>query len=241
MADGRVDDIYHHIKTQLLGYRLRPGERLNESALSAALSVSRTPLREALNRLVSEELVVLHPGTGFFARGLEAKGVFDRYELRLVLENAACRLACARASDADLGALAEDLEARGLALGGLTVGEACARDEAFHLGIARIAGNAALEAQLRRVSEQIRYIRWVSLTTGALRRSKDEHRALMAALIARDAEQATAIITSHVGKRMDQVTDVVREGISALYMDPDADLSQEILPGHINSTEEARS
>ncbi|MCC1494816.1 GntR family transcriptional regulator [Cognatishimia sp. F0-27] len=229
MADGRVDDTYLKLKAQLLAYRLRPGDRLNETALAQALDVSRTPLREALNRLVSEDLVVFQPGAGFFARGLDARAVFDLYELRLVLECAACALACARASDAALAALAADLEARGLDVAGLTVGEACARDEAFHLGIAKASGNAALEAQLRRVGEQIRYIRWVSLSMGALRHSKDEHRAIMAALVARDAARADAVMRAHVGKRMDEVTGFVRQGISALYMDPDADLSGEVL------------
>ena len=82
MAGPRVDDIYEQVKAMAVSFRLRPGDRLNEVALSKELGVSRTPLREALNRLVAERLFDFRPGQGFFCRPLDAQSVFDLFELK---------------------------------------------------------------------------------------------------------------------------------------------------------------
>ena len=71
MSDTRVEDIYGRLKAMVVGFGIRPGERLNEVALSRELGASRTPLREALNRLMAERLVEFRPGAGFFCRALE--------------------------------------------------------------------------------------------------------------------------------------------------------------------------
>src|SRR3546814_5999594 len=86
-------------------YRVRPGQRRNEGGLARELEISRTPLREAMHRLVSEGLLALISGRGFFARPLEVKEVFDLYEARLGLEIAIVQLACERATDEWLAAM----------------------------------------------------------------------------------------------------------------------------------------
>ena len=105
MSEGRVVDLYQALKQKAVDFSIRPGDRLNEGALAKELGVSRTPLREALNRLVAEQLLEFRPGAGFFCRALDAKSIFDLYELRAFIEAAAIRTACQRASDADLAAL----------------------------------------------------------------------------------------------------------------------------------------
>lgn len=229
MSEGRVEDIYEQLKAKAVGFDLRPGDRLNEGALARALGVSRTPLREALNRLVAEGLFDFRSGQGFYCRALDAQTIFDLYELRAILETAAIRLACARAGDADLAALHQMLHRTGLEVRGLTIAEACGRDEAFHMEIARLGGNAVMCAQLQRINERIRYIRWVSLSMGKLRRSKDEHIRIMAALQARDADTAADTINTHIGRRMDQITEAVRHGISNIYMDQPGALAEQVI------------
>ncbi len=229
MAEARVEDIYGEIKRMAVGFRLRPGDRLNEGALARSLGVSRTPLREALNRLVAERMVEFRPGSGFFCRTLEPQAIFDLYELRGVVEAATVRLACQRAPDAALGALKARLYESGLVVAGLTIAEATARDEAFHNGIAQAAGNAEMAAQLERINERIRYIRWVSMSMGTMRNSKAEHIAIMAALLDRDSAQAVAVVTGHIARRLDQITAAVREGITNIYMDQAGALAEQVL------------
>src|SRR3546814_9794077 len=75
-----------------IGYEFKPGEKLNEVALARRLAVSRTPLREALNRLGIEGLLRFQPGKGFFCRDLDVHEIFHLYELRKVVEVAGARL-----------------------------------------------------------------------------------------------------------------------------------------------------
>ncbi|WP_170336570.1 GntR family transcriptional regulator [Ruegeria arenilitoris] len=229
MAGPRVDDIYEQVKAMAVSFRLRPGDRLNEVALSKDLGVSRTPLREALNRLVAESLFDFRPGQGFFCRPLDVQSVFDLFELRQIIETAAVRAACAKASDEDLHLLMDQLFSTGIDISGLTVEEAVSRDEAFHLGIANLSGNMELLQTLTRINERIRYIRWISMSLDRVHRSKDEHKRVMQALLDRDPNEAARVLGAHIARRMDQVQDAVRHGISSIYMDGSEDISARII------------
>ncbi|MTI00873.1 GntR family transcriptional regulator [Roseibium sp. RKSG952] len=229
MAGPRVDDIYEQVKAMAVSFRLRPGDRLNEVALSKELGVSRTPLREALNRLVAERMFDFRPGQGFFCRPLDAQSVYDLFELRQIIEVAAARSACEKASDEELRSLSNELYETGIDITGLTVEEAVSRDEAFHLGIAKLSGNAELLETLRRINERIRYIRWISMSLDRVQRSKEEHKRVMQALLDRDANVAAAALGRHIVKRMDQVQDAVRHGISNIYMEGSDDISARII------------
>lgn len=217
MSEGRVEALYARLKDMAVDFRFRPGERLNEVALAQALDASRTPLREALNRLVAEQLIDFVPGRGFFCRALDPQSIFDLYELREVIELAAVRRAVERAGDTDIAALRDALYAEGLSVEGLTIREMTALDEAFHIGIARLAGNAELVHQLERLNERIRFIRWVDMANNT-DRTKGEHREIMAAIEARDGERAATVMRRHIAKRMDQIVAAVREGYSNIYV-----------------------
>ncbi|WP_210093895.1 GntR family transcriptional regulator [Ruegeria sp. HKCCSP346] len=229
MAGPRVDDIYDQVKAMAVSFRLRPGDRLNEVALSRDLGVSRTPLREALNRLVAERLFDFRPGQGFFCRPLDAQSVFDLFELRQIIESAAARSACTKATDEGLQRLRDELYETGIDITGLTIEEAVARDEAFHLGIARLSGNMELLQTLTRINERIRYIRWISMSMDRVQKSKDEHKHVMQALLDRDADEAARVLAAHITKRMDQVQDAVRHGITNIYMEGAEDISTRII------------
>ena len=228
MSETRVDDLFRHLKAKAVSFELRPGDRINEGALAAELGASRTPLREALNRLVAERFFEFRPGQGFYCRGLEAREIFDLFELRKVLETAAVRAACERASDAELKALKARLNAEGLETKGLSVAEACARDEAFHVGIAELGGNAELVAQLRLINERIRFIRWIEMAA-RVKQSKKQHVAIMEALAARNANKAARLLGEHIEKRMDQILDSVRAGIASIYVDGGEVLQDRVL------------
>ncbi len=217
MSEGRVEALYARLKEMAVAFRIRPGERLNEVALARALDASRTPLREALNRLVAERLIEFRPGKGFYCRDLDPTSVFQLYELREVIETAAVRKACERASDRDIQDLRDALYRDGLAYRGKTVREVTQFDEAFHVGIARLSGNEELVRQLTLLNERIRFIRWVDMAQ-RVTRTKGEHRLLMEAIELRDGERAAEVLRGHIVKRMDQVVASVKEGYSSIYV-----------------------
>jgi DNA-binding GntR family transcriptional regulator len=100
-----VNDLYEQLKEMAVLYTIRPGERVNELELAEKFDVSRTPLREALNRLVAESLLNFVPNRGFFVRELHRQDIFDLFELRRSIEASAVQLAVERADIKDVRAL----------------------------------------------------------------------------------------------------------------------------------------
>ncbi len=217
MSKGRVDALYARLKEMTVNFGIRPGERLNEVALSRQLGASRTPLREALNRLAAEQLIDFRPGQGFFCRVLDARSIADLYELRETIEIMAVRRACERATEEQISDLRESLYANGLAYLGKTVLEVTTFDEEFHLGIARLSGNAEFVRLLGLINERIRFIRWIDMAA-RVTVTKSEHKKIMAAIEARDADAAEMLMRQHIVRRMDQVVAAVKESYSSLYV-----------------------
>src|SRR3569832_1220939 len=129
-SDSIVDRVYEQLKAMAVSYEFKPGERLNEGDLAKRLGVSRTPLREALNRLNTEGNQRNTPDKGFFCRELDAHEIFDLYELRKSIEVASVRLAIKRAKDEDIAALLAFLDAAGPDPGERSSVELVALDEA---------------------------------------------------------------------------------------------------------------
>lgn len=76
-AADRSERAYNTLRKLIVEFKLKPGDRLNEVQLSRSLGVSRTPIREALNRLASEGFVSLKPNRGFFVRSLSIEGLVN--------------------------------------------------------------------------------------------------------------------------------------------------------------------
>ena len=208
---------YDRLREMAINYRFRPGERLNEGALAKELQISRTPLREAMHRLVSEGLLQSVGGRGFFARPLDVKEVCDLYEARLALETAIVRLACGRASRDWLEAMHGYLDRSVSAHESEPLERLLELDEGFHERIAECTGNLELLRMLRSINARIHFFRWVDMQ-GRRDNTQAEHRALIAAIGQGDAETAVGIAHSHVARRQDQIIDGIREGYARLYM-----------------------
>jgi DNA-binding GntR family transcriptional regulator len=219
-AADTVARLHETLRAMVIGYDIKPDERVNEVELARRLAVSRTPLREALNRLASEGLLVTAPNRGFRSRPLDTKEVFDLYEARRIVEVAGVQLACERAAASDIAALArfwDEAIARGERQGSAT--QLVELDEQFHERLLGLAGNAELARALERINAHIHFVRWIDLGREERRRGTyAEHRALLDALAARDAERCTAILGSHISRRLDQIVDVIKEGVVRLYL-----------------------
>jgi len=231
MAESRVGEIYAPLKEMAVNYHLKPGEKINEAALAKSLETSRTPLREALNRLVAERFFEFQSGKGFYCRELDTKTVFELYETREIIEEASVRRACERGSDAAIAKLKEFLLTKGMDYSGLTVGQSTQLDETFHVSIALLTGNDELVRQLQHLNERIRFIRWIDLSTRVLK-TKGEHLKIMRAIEARDAEKATAAMRVHIEVRMDRIVAIVKEGFSNIYVKGPQELQETLIEVH---------
>lgn len=213
-----VDRAYDAIRRMAIDFELKPGERLNESELAGRLETSRTPLREALNRLSMEGFLVRDGKRGFRCRSLDAKQVFDLYELRGAIEAAAARIACQRAEDSGLAQLDDLCETDEDIIESLPNSTLIDRDEAFHEALVGASGNDEMVRSLKLVNSQIRFIRGLDRETKHLR-SESEHRDIARAMIARDADQAADLLASHIYRRKDEILEVIRRGFLRIYMD----------------------
>ena len=194
-----VDRVYRTASQRAINWRFPPGERINEVALARELGVSRTPVREALNRLASDGFVRFVPNRGFLARDLTPELVRDLYELRAAIEVAAVRLACERASDEGIAKLARAWNTATENASARRLDRLTTADEAFHRGVSRLSGNEQLEATLERVNAQIRYFRHVDQESpDRLQRTHLEHAQVLEYLARRDARRAGDLVERHI-------------------------------------------
>ena len=212
-----VDRAYAALRAMAVEYRLKPGERLNESLLAQQLEVSRTPLREALNRLSSEGFLVRDGGRGFRCRALNAKQVFDLYEFRCEIEVAAAGLSCARAEETTLAKLEPLCETDETVLEALTPAQLIDRDEAFHEAVMQASGNDEMLRALRNLNSQIRFVRGIERERRHTR-SEREHLEIARALMRRDTAEVTDRLRAHIARRQDEILEVIHRGYSRIYM-----------------------
>lgn len=194
----RVEEAYRHLKTRIMSADLPPGASLNELEIAAALGTSRTPVREAIRKLEQEGLAMRYPNRGAIVTKLSMTDVLEIWQLREILEPAACRLAADRV---DREALAR-IERAILDLQGREMGpeeyEAFLRaDMDLHGLIVDSTGNAALRQVLGMLNERVVQVRVVT-SPARFRHAAAEHLAIIAALKARDAQEAMEAMRRHL-------------------------------------------
>ncbi|NQV98486.1 MAG: GntR family transcriptional regulator [Rhodospirillales bacterium] len=214
---SRVDHLYLVIKEMAISFDFKPGKRINEVELAARLGASRTPLREALNRLVAEEFLTFQQGRGFFCRELKPREMFELYQFRSVLEAASVRLTCEYATAAEVQDLVDFLDQTGPEDGGRSSAELVALDEIFHQKLMALSRNREMARVLDNVNARIRYFRWVDMDARRAE-TQGEHRKIVAAIEARDADHAVQLMDLHINKRLDQITSAIKESYSRIYM-----------------------
>ncbi|WP_166418663.1 GntR family transcriptional regulator [Cochlodiniinecator piscidefendens] len=225
--ESSVDRVYVCLREMAVNFEFKPEERLNESALSAKLGASRTPLREALNRLVAEGLLTFKNGRGFFCRSLSPARILELYEARAAIETEAVIRAIERASDAEIDAVATYLEDSEATYGACDdLPELLRMDEEFHTRLAELSNNAELLRMLANLNDRIRYVRLVNLqllhaNRGNLvddRSTLSAHRVIMEAIQARDTGAAVTALRGHIERRREETTEAVRIAYSQLYV-----------------------
>jgi len=219
---GTVDRVYEELKGLAIRYAIKPGSRLNEGEVARRLGVSRTPVREALNRLTAEGFLSFTPSQGFFRKPLDSTEVFDLYEMRQAIEVAAARLAAGRATEQSLRELDEFLSVSADYSDTRHVDRLVRFDEEFHERIVKLSGNHEMLTCLLNINDRIRFFRWIDMETGRRRDTQGEHRQVLEALQARDADQAADVLHAHIAQRRDQIVTQVREGYARIYVDDPA-------------------
>lgn len=209
---------YRSLRRMLFDFRLKPEERINEVHLARSLGLSRTPIREALNRLASEGFLDLTPNRGFHVRPLSSKGMIDLYELRMLIECAAFRLMCERAGDSQIDRLCAFWTQAEPRCDGRDPDLILQLDEGFHRLIAEGSGNPEILHLLDQINARIRLIRRVQIEHGPHRaRLIDAHRAIADAARRRDAETGVALLATHLRMTLAASKQALHELMLKLY------------------------
>jgi DNA-binding GntR family transcriptional regulator len=189
--------VYAELKRQILSLELKPGERIFEPAMAASLKVSRTPLREAMRRLISENLLEQQPTGAVLVPNLDEAVISELYEVRAAMESLMARNACIKATPSDIEAL------RGILARNAAVVEfaddAMRQGMALHSRLAEIAGNSWARRFHGQVSSQMeRYRHFTNSTQERRDQALAQHRALVDAVAAGDPDNAAKIAFEHV-------------------------------------------
>ncbi len=221
---SNVDRLYAELRQMAAAFAFKPDERLNESELAVRLGASRTPMREALNRLVAEGFLTFQSGRGFFCRPLTPQRILELYEARVAVECEALRLACTRASDqaiTDLGIFLDHAEPTYQACDDLD--QLLAMDEDFHMRLVNLSENQELAAMLNNLNDRIRYIRLIDLnrinqSELVTPHAPSAHREIFSALKRRDIKAADTAMRRHIERRREQATEAVQIAYAQLYV-----------------------
>jgi DNA-binding GntR family transcriptional regulator len=195
---SQSEEAYLKIRDRIVSLDLPPGSVVNETLLQHELKIGRTPIREALQRLVHEKLVHSVPHRGTFVTDVKITDLARITEVRVVLEAHAARLAAERCTAADEALLSEllaSLQARRV----MDQRELMRMDQQIHRQIYETARNSYLESTLERYFNLSLRLWFLVLDHDVrLRAAVEEHAQLLEAVMAHDADRADEIMRRHV-------------------------------------------
>ena len=203
--------VAQRLRQMLVENRIAPGAKLNERALSEALNVSRTPLREAIKMLAAEGLVELLPNRGAIAVCLTEADVLNTFEVMAGLEAQSGALAAERVTDAELQEITAMHYEMLAAYIRRDLPAYYQLNAAIHSAINRAAKNPVLTATYQQVNARLQALRFRSnQDEGKWQAAMAEHDQMIAALTARDAAALQRVLTKHLTNKRDVVVQQLR-------------------------------
>ena len=190
-------DVFRALRQDILSCRLAPGEELREAELAERFEVSKSPVRDALSRLVHEGLVMGMPRQGYRVATISVKDVRDMLEYRAVLEGACARVVAETATDEELRTLERFRKFdRKQYKDGFT-----SYNRDFHCSVIRLCANARLARAAEGLIDQMDRV--ITMSVDALPKHDParviaQHVEIIEALQRRDARRASALMSRHV-------------------------------------------
>lgn len=212
---SQMRQIHDQLREMILSLDLAPGERLTERWLENNFAGSRTPIRAALARLEGEELV-RRDSRGWIVAPIDLGELAALAEFRESLETTAVCLACERASEADLDAIEEMLNA---CQAGAPREEWHQVGTDFHVAIARLSGNPFIVKAVEGAMTRLSRARWLEVWTEPSREQAwSEHRRILGFIRSQEAESAVREAVEHIRDTRDRLLrsiDEDRRGLRA--------------------------
>lgn len=204
--------VFDALENEILTGVLERGETLSENKISARLGVSRTPVREALQRLEQEGLVKTEPGKGAVVLGISQGDLLDIYEIRIRIEGLAARYAARNITDAQVREMLDVVELQEFFAAKGDSKSLRDLDSKFHSMIYKFCTSRILTDTLNSLHHKIERFRRMSVEIGGRgNMSVTEHREIVEALAARDEERAENLLIEHIKNARAKLLEVVEE------------------------------
>jgi len=204
--------VIKHLRQLILTGKLKRGQRLVQSELSAQLGVSRTPIREALNRLAHDGLVHISSYKGAIVTEFSTQELVEIYTVRIALESHAAYLATQLIQDEQLTQLNLRMQEMGEAFRCNDFEHLLSSHKEFHTRIYRVAGRVHLEELISRYLELSGVYQRIALSMG--RGANDpikEHVEILESLRQRDPDKAQKLMKVHLELTMKELLELLVE------------------------------
>ena len=216
-----ADRAYSILKEAIIQNRLTPNMVLTEEQLARDLAISRTPVRQALEKLAYEKLVRFQQGRGAVVVELSEDNIRQVYEVRQLVEPATARLAARSIEPEKLEELRLILEGQKSSITARDYTSYLLGDYRFHTGIAQASRNEILHEIVVKLSVQVQ--RFLILSRNLPEKAgvaMEEHSLILRALEARDEDTAEEAMLEHVTKVRERLADVVTFDGQGLSVNP---------------------
>ncbi|MFX0203184.1 MAG: GntR family transcriptional regulator [Candidatus Hodarchaeota archaeon] len=211
--------VYEGLKSQIINLTLKPGQKLQDRQLALQLGVSRTPVREALNRLVQEGFVRQIPGQGYFVKEITIKEIEDLYEVRKALEVLAVQQTIRNISNRQIKKLSEILKSHNTLIYSDEFKSRLLEGADFHKTIAFISGNQYLYEIISNIFDRISTFRGIgSLTLERRKIVYQQHREIYNLLKEKDATRLKNKLRKHISEAKREAVEEVKKKTGLLYL-----------------------
>lgn len=197
-AGATTRRIVDAITTAIVERRLMPGTKLAETQIGEIFKVSRTVVRQALNRLSRDRLVTLEPARGAFVAQPSIEEARQVFEARALIEAGLVKALCARITPAQIAELRRHLRDEQEAVVRTDVPGRTRLLADFHVVLARMLGNEVLAQHLAELLARSSLVALMTQSSLSAEHSHDEHVAIVDALEQRDARAAVRLMDSHL-------------------------------------------
>lgn len=209
-----AEQTYQIIQEAIVQLRFKPGDRLSVQRLSDQLGVSRTPVKEAFQRLEQERLVSVVPRKGTFVAPIQVRDIDEILEARALIEGFAARRAATKLTCKELEDAGGILKLQADALDAGRVPESAEIGHGLHLLVINHLQNDRMESFLWQMDLQYTRIRRIfSHESGRQRQSLEEHLGILETLKARDPDAAYRKMFDHHWSVRDALVESFKTGI----------------------------
>jgi DNA-binding GntR family transcriptional regulator len=211
----KADDAYDVLKDLIISMQIEPGEPLDERTLMARLEIGRTPLREAIQRLTHDGLVISRPRRGYYVSELSITDFQQMSAARAMIEPKVARLAACQITSEEIARLRTSIDSAIAAYDAQGVIGMLNEDLEFHRVIATASRNRYLAGMVIEINTLMLRYWYISLSRAAhLKEEFVKHHDLVDMLEQRDEDGVEAEMVEHIARFRRRMSEVIASGIA---------------------------